>query len=213
MQKQGPYSILLNYRVLKGLLSLGWKGYFIQRGWLHSYDKKLALSPMGEPIPWLSYSFLDFIADRLHADLKMFEYGAGNSTFYFAKQVKFVYSVEHNQAWYAHVNSKLPANVLLSYIPLEGLGYQKAILQELESFDIVLIDGRQRVACVKNAVEKLTARGVVVLDDAEREKYAEVFVFMKSKGFRYIPFSGIAIGAIHDKNTVVFYKDQNCLGI
>ncbi len=213
MHKDGSYATLLNLRLLKGLLSLSWKGYFVERGWLNSYVKKQALSPDGKPIPWLSYSFLDFIAGRLQQDLIMFEYGAGNSTFYFAKEVKFVHSTEHNQEWYAYVKRNLPANAAIRYIPLGGIDYSDAILQTAELFDIVLVDGRDRVACVKKAVQKLTTRGVIILDDAEREKYQEAFVFMKKSGFKYIPFSGIAIGAIHDKSTVVFYRDQNCLGI
>lgn len=213
MKKQGSYTTLFNLRVLKGLLSLSAKGYFVQRGWLKSYQLKQAIAPDGQPIPWLTYSFLDFLEGRLHKDLTLYEYGAGNSTLFFAKQVAAVRSIEHNEEWYRIIQNNLPTNVNISYIPLGDGAYQNAIRTEEQSFDVVLVDGRERVACIKNAVNKLKENGVIILDDAEREKYKEAFTFMKSKGFRYIPFSGIAIGAIHDKSTVVFYKDQNCLGI
>jgi len=213
MKKQGSYSTLLNLRVLKGLLSLSAKGYFVQRGWLKSYELRQALAPDGQPIPWLTYSFLDFLEGRLHKGLTLYEYGAGNSTLFFAKQVASVRSIEHNEEWYRIIQNNLPDNVNIHYIPLGDGAYQNAISSEEQSFDVVLVDGRERVACIKNAVNKLKENGVIILDDAEREKYKEAFTFMKSKGFRYLPFSGIAIGAIHDKSTVVFYKDQNCLGI
>ena len=213
MKKQGSYKALFNLRVLRGLLSLSGKGYFVQRGWLKSYQLKKALAPDGQPIPWLTYAFLDFLAGRLHKGLKIYEYGAGNSTLFFANQVAAVRSIEHNEDWYRFIKNNLPENVNISYIPLGDEAYQNAILTEEHLFDVVLVDGRERVACIKNAVNKLTPGGVIILDDAEREKYQAAFTFMKSQGFRYLPFSGIAIGAIHDKCTVVFYKDQNCLGI
>lgn len=147
---------------------------------------------------------MDFIEGRLNKELSLFEYGAGNSTFFFAKQVKTVRSIENNEEWYAKIKGNLPTNVDISFVPLGDKAYQEAILHENSDFDIVLVDGRERVACLKNAMQKLSNKGVIILDDAEREKYKEAFEYMKAKGFRHIPFSGIAIGAIHDKSTVVF---------
>ncbi|SFT01540.1 O-methyltransferase [Sphingobacterium wenxiniae] len=213
MQKQGSYTSLLKPRLLRGLLSLSVKGYFVQKGWINSYLKKQALSPQAEPIPWLTYSFLDFIDGRLNKSQTLFEFGAGNSTLFFAEQVQRVRSIEHNKEWYDKVRSTLPDNVEISYIPLDGEQYQDTILAEQKDYDIILVDGRRRIDCIKNAVQRLSPQGVIILDDAERPKYQEAFSFLKAQGFKCIPFSGIAIGAIHDKQTVVFYKEQNCLGI
>ncbi|WP_146113735.1 FkbM family methyltransferase [Sphingobacterium gobiense] len=213
MQKEGSYSTLLKPRILRGLLSLSVKGYFVQKGWLNAYLTKQAISADGEPIPWLTYSFLDFLDGRLNKALSLFEYGSGNSTLFFAKQIQFVRSIEHDEKWYNKIKSALPSNAEISYVPLENQQYETVILQEEKHYDIVLVDGRERLKCLKNAVQRLTPQGVILLDDAERSKYEEAFSFMKSLGFKYIPFSGIAIGAIHDKQTVVFYKEENCLGI
>lgn len=214
MQKEGSYSTLLKPRILRGLLSLSVKGYFVQKGWLHSYLTKQALSANSEPIPWLTYSFLDFLEGRLTKELSLFEYGSGNSTLFFANQVRFVRSIEHDKSWYNKIKSVIPSNAKISHVPLEDQQqYETIILQEEKQYDIILIDGRERMKCVKNAVQRLTSQGVIILDDAERPKYREAFSFMKNLGFKYIPFSGIAIGAIHDKQTVVFYKEENCLGI
>lgn len=213
MKKQGSYTDLLKPRILRGLLSLSGKGYFVEKGWLKSYLNKEALDPAGNPIPWLTYSFLDFIAGRLNKDLSLFEYGAGNSTLYFAKYIKYIKSIENNKEWYQKIKSRLPGNVDIAYVSLSEKAYENAILQETISYDIVLVDGRQRVACVKNSVAKLSDCGVIILDDAERSKYKEAFIFMKEAGFKELPFSGIAIGAIHHKCTSIFYRSQNCLGI
>jgi len=210
MQKEGSYSTLLKPRIFRGLLSLGIKGYFVQKGWLNAYLTKQAISVSGDPIPWLTYSFLDFLDGRLNKELTLFEYGAGNSTLFFARQIQFVRSVEHDEKWYNKIKAELPSNVEISYVPVENQQYETAILEADRYYDIVLVDGRERLKCLKNAVKRLTPQGVILLDDAERPKYKEAFAYLKSLGFKYIPFSGIAIGAIHDKQTVVFYKVGNC---
>jgi hypothetical protein len=206
MRKERSYLTLLNPKLVRGLLSLAFKGYFVQRGWLDAYTKRESTDANGDPIPWLTYSFLDFLNGRLRKDMTLFEYGSGNSTLYFAKYLKFVRSIEHNESWYHKV---------ISYIPIEkGVdGYIDAITAVVQTFDIILIDGRERVSCVKNAIDKLTENGVLILDDSEREAYKEAFSFMQERGFKHLLFSGIAIGAIHDKSTTVFYRPDNILGI
>ncbi|GGH09462.1 class I SAM-dependent methyltransferase [Sphingobacterium alkalisoli] len=212
MKKQGSYSTLFKPRILYGLLSLSIKGYFVEKGWINSYLTKQALDTSGNPIPWLTYSFLDFISGRLKSNFKLFEFGAGNSTLYFSEFVASVKSVEHDEDWFNKIRPLLPNNVNMEYVNL-GENYSSTIFNEDESYDIILVDGRQRVDCCKKAVQKLTSQGVIILDDSERAKYKEAFDFFKDNGFRHIPFTGIAIGAIHHKSTSIFYRDNNCLEI
>ena len=52
--------------------------------------------------------------------------------------------------------------------------------QEIEkypdsSFDFVLVDGRARVACMINAIDKIKKEGILILDNSDREKYYEIF--------------------------------------
>lgn len=61
------------------------------------------------------------------------------------------------------MKSIVPENVSLRYCGLEyGGDYCKAILNESEQFDIVLIDGRNRVRCAMNTVLKLKRNGVII---------------------------------------------------
>ncbi|UZJ65355.1 hypothetical protein OKW96_03920 [Sphingobacterium sp. KU25419] len=101
----------------------------------------------------------------------------------------------------------------MKHIGLEGDDYVHAILQQDQLFDIVIVDGRRRIACCKNAIQRLSETGVLILDDAEREHYQPAIDYLIQQGFKHIPFSGIAIGAIHRKVTALFYKENNCLGI
>ncbi|MGZ3778662.1 MAG: FkbM family methyltransferase, partial [Mucilaginibacter sp.] len=82
-----------------------------------------------------------------------------------------------------------------------------------ESFDIIIVDGRDRVNCCKQAVDALSPTGVIVLDDSEREFYREAVDFLLKKRFKQLAFTGISPGLFYRKATSVFYKDVNCLEI
>lgn len=82
-----------------------------------------------------------------------------------------------------------------------------------KKFDVIIVDGRDRVNCVKNAIKNLKESGVIVLDDSERESYKEGIDFILSHGFKKIDFCGISPGLFYKKNTTIFYKTVNCLEI
>jgi spermidine synthase len=82
-----------------------------------------------------------------------------------------------------------------------------------KKFDVIIIDGRDRVNCCKQALAALSKSGVVVLDDSERDFYAPGITFLKKQGFKELVFSGISPGLFYYKTTSVFYKADNCLGI
>jgi len=82
-----------------------------------------------------------------------------------------------------------------------------------EKFDILIVDGRDRVNCCKQAINAVSDNGVIVLDDSEREFYQEGIVFLKKAGYKELSFSGISPGLFYRKSTSVFYRADNCLDI
>jgi hypothetical protein len=167
-----------------------------------------------QPLPWVTYSFIDFIKPRLNQELRVFEYGSGNSTLFYAKYVKNVVAVEHDKKWYENLVDRLPTNAKVLYKKLEQGGeYCKASEQSRSEYDIIVVDGRDRVNCLLFATNAVTLNGVIVLDDSEREDYSEGVQYMKKAGFRQLDFWGIAPGLTYKKCTSVFYKDNNCLDI
>lgn len=199
---------------LTALLSYGHKGYLATIGWFTAFDTHQAVDAAGQPLPWVTYSFIDFIKTRLTKELTIFEYGSGNSTLFYAKRVKKVVSVEHDEAWYNKiVQEKAPnAEMIFTHLEKGGEYSQKAALIG-EKFDVIIVDGRDRVNCCKHSVEALSEAGVLVLDDSEREIYDEARTFLTAKGFKELPFTGISPGLFYNKATSVFYKSNNCLGI
>lgn len=73
--------------------------YLKETGWLESRQKMRSFDKNNNPIPWYTYPFLDFIDPRLGKKMKIFEYGCGNSTLWWAKSAEEVISCEHNKIW------------------------------------------------------------------------------------------------------------------
>lgn len=199
---------------LKALLSLGHKGYLNDIGWFNAYDKKQSVDGAGKAIPWVTYSFIDFIKDRINKEQHIFEYGSGNSTIFYAERAGTVTSVEHDKGWFDSIRNSSPANAELIFCELETDGeYAKKAASLGRKFDIIIVDGRDRVNCCKYGVDALSPSGVIVLDDSEREAYNSARVFLKEKGFKELFLSGISPGSLIEKATSVFYKADNCLDI
>lgn len=199
---------------LNALLSYGHKGYLANIGWFKAFDTQQAVDANGEALPWVTYSFIDFIKDRLNKQQKVFEYGSGSSTLFYAKRVSKVVSVEHDENWFNKIVSSKPENADMIFTKLETGGeYSKKAALLGEQFDIIIVDGRDRVNCCKESIHALSNQGVMVLDDSERKEYDEARIFLKENGFKELSFSGISPGLFYLKATSVFYKSKNCLGI
>ena len=211
---QALTTLLAKPRRLKALLSYGHKGYLNTIGWFRAFDEQQAIDENGEPLPWVTYSFIDFIKGRLNRDLVVFEYGSGSSTLFYAQRVKRVVSVEHDQSWYNKIVGTKPSNAEMIFTQLSTDGeYARKAATLNEKFDIIIVDGRDRVNCCKYSLDALTPRGVVVLDDSERSAYNDARILLKQAGFKELSFSGISPGLFYLKSTSVFYRPENCLSI
>ncbi len=204
------FKLLFEPKVLRFLLSQRHAGYLFDQGWFNSFKVNSPVGKNNEPLPWMTYPFIDFIKDRLNKELTIFEFGSGNSTLFFAERVKKVVAVEHNKEWYDLVKSKMPTNVS---IHLKNLSEEYQNTVNDDQFDIIIVDGENRNDCIRNSVKSLSASGIIILDDFERKDYYEGKGFLKKSGFKSINFWGFSPGLFYKKATSVFYKDNNCLGI
>lgn len=215
MNKLKALTVLLaKPKRLAALLSYGHKGYLAEIGWFTAFDTHQAVDTNGSPIPWVTYSFIDFIKPRLNKELTVFEYGSGNSTLFYAQRVKRVVSVEHDDDWYKKIVKQKAPNAEMIFTPLERNGEysQKAKLLN-KKFDIIIVDGRDRINCCKYSIDALSEKGVLVLDDSERNKYDKARAFLIENDFKELSFSGVSPGLFYNKATSVFYRKDNCLDI
>lgn len=176
---------LINYYIGYRLLTK--KDFFLfEMGYTRSYHDQIPMTKDGEFLPWMNYAIIDFLNKRLNKNQSFFEFGSGYSSIYYAKKVKEVTSIEYDLEW------KNKVQVLFKNNNLENVNvhfqkinedYPKTIqtIYPNKKYDIVLVDGRMRVACAKEALNCLTENGIVILDDSSREKYQEIFEFYEKK--------------------------------
>jgi methyltransferase family protein len=183
-------------------------------GWFRSFEERAPVDRQGEPIPWYTYPAIEFLRTRVRPEMTVFEYGCGNSTLWWAKRVAQVVSVEHDSDWHRRIATRVPPNVTLRHVPLERPGeYAGALVREGRRFDVVVIDGRERVECTRHVVDGLSEGGVIVFDNAERPDYAEGYAALEAQGFRRIDFVGMAPIVVDKITTSVFYRPDNCFRI
>ncbi len=193
------------------------ESYLIQTGYLKSSMSWEPIDNENNPIPWMNYSVVDFISKRLNKRLNVFEYGSGYSTMYLAKLVNSVTSVEHDKEWYTNINQRINqiSNVTLFYATL-GSGYIQGIKNlssKNQRYEIVLVDGRERVACAIFALDYLTSDGILILDDSDRNTYANVFSVYSKNGYKELSIGGLKPNGLGISHTTIFYKPNNVLNI
>ena len=91
--------------------------------------------------------------------------------------------------------------------------YCRSIRRSGRTYHLVLVDGRDRVNCVKQSIDQLSQEGVVLLDDSEREGYREGIEYACSRGFRRLDFEGLKPTGGKPHRTTIFYRSENCLGL
>jgi len=163
---------------------------------IHDIDALVALD-----VPWWTYDAIAevdaFLAARPGA--RVFEYGSGASTVWLARRAGEVISVEHDGGWHALVAGRLaaldlPASVDHRYVPADTAGaegdpeylsdkpghaglsfktYASAIDAEDGPFDLIVIDGRARNACLAHARTRLSPGGLIVFDNSGRARYGD----------------------------------------
>lgn len=149
-----------------------------------------------EAIPWLD--------SILHTGMNVLEYGSGDGSAWIARRVGRLISIESSPWWYKRVCSHLEGikgrhEVCLAlpeergeelyrsqdgkfYTSYAKLGRKKAQQELGSSVNLVMIDGRGRMGCVHEALAVLKRGGYLVLDDADRPRYAAIDQKVKNAG-------------------------------
>jgi hypothetical protein len=183
------------------------------RHWAYSLTKvhnSLALAALD--VPWWTYDAIDAVtswfADRHGSPVRVFEYGSGASTLWLARRASEVHSVEHDRGFgemmatelgqFDHVTlrviepevSERPvvASAKEGHQGLDFAEYVAAINSVQGDFDLVVIDGRAREACLSAARSRLALGGIVVFDNSRRRRYRDA---IRASGMLERRFAGL----------------------
>ena len=212
-----PKPIYRNLFLLRHLQKLVTRkgAYLVETGYIKSIKNFKPINKDGDPIPWMNYSFIDFLEPRLKQTMNVFEYGSGYSTLYLSDKVGSVTSVEFDKSWFKKMKLSLDKCENCTVIFRPGQSEYVTAIKEFgdKRFNIIIIDGRDRKECIQHILPLLSDDGVVLLDDSWQEKFDEVFEYFKENRFRELSFSGLKPGGMIVEQTTVFYKPDNVLGI
>ena len=150
-------------------------------------------------IPWMNYSVIDYFSQQIKSNTRIFEYGSGSSTVYWAKLGATVVSVEHDKDYYLEHSERLKEFVNVQYIlatpsPIEVGQKDAGGIERFEStsyvgydfedyvcsiqrypkgnFDFVVVDGCARAACVREALDWVRPGGLLILGNSDRIEYS-----------------------------------------
>jgi predicted O-methyltransferase YrrM len=139
----------------------------IAHGFARSADEGFSVDHRGRPLPRIARPALDFLFQLDLSQLSIFEYGGGASTFYWDRRCAALVTVESNKEWADHLMRGVGPRSRILYRP-EQHGFAESILESDDRYDIILIDAVPdfRCSCVEPALERLSARGMIILDDA-----------------------------------------------
>ena len=190
------------------------RGPLKEDGWIRSLREGAPMDAEGRPLPWINYPAIDFLVKHVRKDMSVFEYGCGHSTLWWAARVREVIACDHDPDWIARIRPRAPANVTFRHMALEYDGaYSRVVAEYPGRFDVVVIDGRDRVNCARHAITGLKPDGVIVWDDTAREEYRPGLDVLAGAGFRRVEFVGIVPTVNEKSETSVLYRDGNRFGL
>ncbi len=216
-QKLFPFIPTFLKKVYFGLkMAFNSESYLVTTGFMKSKITRSLNGIDDEELPWMPYPIIDFLSERISKSIDIFEYGSGSSTIFFAKRAKTITSIEYDNSWYEIIKHKL-AEYKNSEIIFQEVSdsYIKKVSNHDPNmkYDLIIIDGRERVKCAIEAYKKLNKNGVLIFDDSHRDRYQKAFDFYVEKGFKRISFRGLKPSGMEIDETSIFYRSKNCLGI
>ena len=173
-----------------------------------SIDEKVCLDKDGNPIPWYTYPAIEYLSQLDYSDKKVFEYGCGYSSIFWALRAKSVVSIEDNESYYKRWSGEFcELNLQIKHREERDV-YENAIFEEDDAYDIIVVDGKRRFECATAAVKKLVKGGIIILDDSDRintsDEYLNAVKVFKDANLIQIDFYGFCPMNNYTKTTSVF---------
>jgi hypothetical protein len=159
-----------------------------ERGLLRSLWEGAPVDGDGAPVPWITLPARDFLSQFDFASAHVLEFGGGQSTLWWASRARAVTTVESNGEWVARLRPRLPANATLLG-PLSGSEYVDAGFSGGHLYDVIVIDGIEREACVEATLEHAAPGAMIVLDNSDW--YPHLCSRLRDAGYLDIALHGL----------------------
>jgi hypothetical protein len=181
-------------------------GHFLSSIQSKAVDKK------NNPIPWYTYSCIDFLSTFNFKNKKILEFGSGQSSIWWSKLSLEVHTLEDNDLYRKKI-TELNIKNLKIYDCDTYLNNFESFQFNKNFFDIIIIDGLDRFLSFKKSLNLISGNGIFIFDNSEgyhesRDDYAShpILRMMNENGYQRIDFYGYAPGVVKKHCTSIFHK-------
>jgi precorrin-6B methylase 2 len=185
--------------------------YFLsQMDWSTSRRERQSRS-FGRSVPWWSYSCTHFLEQVVPVDAAVLEFGAGASTAWWLERGNRVMALESSPEWIESVRESCANHVDRLELNVVDFDEPEAIAAQVSGpFHVIVIDNEgPRTPLVPIAIELLTDGGLIILDNADRDEYAQAVGDLEAAGFRRLDFFGLVPINAYASVTALFTKSDN----
>lgn len=189
--------------------------YAAQHGYYRSARRKAVVDSSGAAAPWMTFPLVSFLELKSFAGRSVLEFGSGHSSQWWGRRADKVLALETDPEWTKLVRADAPANVRVEEVPLDYGSQQDfaagvhALVKD-ERFDVVVVDGGDRVKALYLAPGLLSDDGFLVVDDLDLfrsdPEWVPALEALRAAGFGCIDFYGLAV-------SVPFTRDQRCTSV
>jgi hypothetical protein len=176
-------------------------------------------------LPWWTFSAINHVDSFLRSrsgGAIVFEYGSGASTVWLSKRSRQVTYVEHDFVFFEFMktltadisnvvghfaeptrsDNKLPLcpSSRTGFKGADFLSYVSTIQSANGPFDLIVVDGRARQSCLKEAIKHLKPDGMILFDNSHRSRYKNA---IKESGLEASVYRGLAPALPYIEETTI----------
>jgi predicted O-methyltransferase YrrM len=131
------------------------------------------MAKLERTVPLLTEPARQFLDAFIHPAMNVLEFGAGGSTVWFSRRCRLT-TIEPSPEWMDEVRRFVNPERWTAVLADRPYYEDAHSFGDPDSFDLVLVDGRDRVECCRVSIPLIKPGGILMLDNSERERYAEV---------------------------------------
>lgn len=182
--------------------------------WLHERRAR----PLELRQPWWPYLAQVYVDQELPPHAQVFEFGGGGSTLWLEDRGSRVSTVEHDAGWFRTLDEQTGDSVTLLLCPATDEGRVSSVVEQGyfddyvdavsviddQSCDLLVVDGRARVACGEAGHRKVKPGGLLLLDDSDRPRYRALHDVLQ--GWSARQFHGLKAGSAAMCRTTIWRR-------
>ena len=172
-------------------------------GFALSAELETGVFPDLEPVPLMSYSFVEYVMGLDLSETDVLEIGGGQSTLFWAKRARIVEVIDHDFSWLKRDEIGQRPNV--SVIEIQADGYVPALSSRERKYGMVVLDcGANRFECAKAAIHLLAPDGMFVLDNSDW--YPNTAALLREQDLIQVDFADFRPNHQYRCTTSIFFR-------